>query len=976
MDLQSKLKIALKRKLQNRNGATSEDALLPARLSIQESRLDINGSGLSDLNQHEFRFIDKSQLHLWLVHQTVSLSKILSCDCNHGSSNRTIITLGVSGMGKTTAVQSFTLDWAEGKEYQAIHLLFPLSFWELNLLRKKRMSLIELIYTFYPELKGLDMSNLEGLNVWFVFDGLDECRLPLDFSGPKVSDVAELSTVDGLLTSLIRGNLLANAHIWITTRPAAVKRIPLHYVLRMTELQGFSDEQKEQHFRTVIGNDDLANRAIDHVKIWRSLDFLCQIPHICSIMAHVLKNHLLEADCGFKINPISLTQIYLNLVENQVTNPNITMIGKLEQLAMDRSGKDNVLYEHDLRESGISVREASKYSRQCPLVLKEERGLNNTAVYRFGHASIQEFFAACYALDRIESDADYGDQAALFQSCRVLVDQACGSPCGHGDVFLRFVFGLLKDHGCMEPTNALFNYTSRKILSNILSDSAVGLLHCLREFDSRALLNEVKYFLKTQLPPASYHEFKPIQWVFLSQRTKYFEGETDLFEMSVSTGCDDILLRQLPAILKSKKAMLRFCNLTKKCCPALAAVVSTRESYLRTLDLGYNSIRDDGVEKLVAGLIDENCKLKTLRLQGCGLTFHSCVSLASVLIQSPKLRELDLSGNELGDDGLLQLANGIASQRCRIDTLRLSQCNFKKQGCCSLASALQRNSDHLKVLDLSINEIGDEGAIEFFKRVDISKLTKLEMYHCNLTALSCEHICTALQSETSTLVELNLSYNDLKDSGFEWIYKGMFAWCRLEKLNLSRCGITGKGCVYLAKVLCSVSKLCSEKWVQNSDWQAVELTDLDLSMNCLRDRGVREIVDGLKNPFGHLKTLNLSYCGLTEECCAALASGFSSENTVITDLDLSSNELQDRGVKRLCVGLRNTQCKLEKLALRSCGLTSRSIQFLSNALKSNPTHLAELHLMGNNLEESGIRVLTELTVNEKFKLHVIDIMVE
>lgn len=229
-----------------------------------------------------------------------------------------------------------------------------------------------------------------------------------------------------------------------------------------------------------------------------------------------------------------------------------------------------------------------------------------------------------------------------------------------------------------------------------------------------------------------------------------------------------------------------------------------------------------------------------------------------------------------------------------------------------------------------------------------------------------------MKLETSSLVELNLSNNNLKDPGFALICEGMYAWCSLEKLNVSRCGITGAGCFYLAKVLCSVSQLYSG-WTQQTDWQAVELKDLDLSMNCLTDNGVKDIAPGLKNPYSHLNTLNLSHCSLTDECCAELASGFASKESIISELDLSGNDLQDKGVKKLCVGLKSPQCKLDKLSLRTCSLSSRSIQFLTSALKSNPQHLAELHLMGNNLENSGIRVLMELTKNQKYSLHTIDV---
>ncbi|XP_037621098.1 NACHT, LRR and PYD domains-containing protein 12-like [Sebastes umbrosus] len=949
MGLQNYLKTTLKNKYQKLDEAYSENSLLPPRLCHRPLS--------SNLHQHELRYVDNSDLHTWLLFETVPLADILSCDCKHKSSKRTVITLGVCGVGKTTTVQSCALEWAKGKGYHNIQLLFPLTFWELNLIKRK-LSLIELLQMFYPELKELDISSLNENNVWFVLDGLDEYHLSLNFSCPTVSDVTEVSTVDTLVTNLIRGTLLPNAHIWITTRFSAATQIPDCYLLKETEVQGFSDEQKEQHFRTVIRNDDLANKAIDHVKISRSLNFLCQIPPICTIMANVLKDHLKSHD-GFKINPLNLTQIYTNLVKAS----NSDIVAKLKKLALLHMGEGNVLYELDLLESDISVEEASTFSKECPLVLREEKGLHNTTVFRFGHSSIQEFFAASAKLDNIERGRIWSNR------CRFLVDNALQSAEGKSDVFLRFIFGLIKERGMLEPTDPLFEYTKKKILENILSYSAVGLFHCLREYDSQALLTEVKFFLKFGFSPI--HGFSQMHWNFMLQRTFNFEGIRDSFEMPVSTRCDERLLRQLPAILKSRKAMLRFSNLTDKCCSALAAVLSTKESYLRELDLGYNSISDNGVRELVEGLSDQNCSLKTVKLQACGMTSHACKYLATALRQSPKLQELDLRMNEIGDDGLRHLANGLGSPECQLETLKLSQCNIEHKGCCCLASALQKNPGSLKELDLSINMVGDKGANELFKKSDISQLTKLEMYHCGLTVLSCGSIGEALKFENSTLVELNLSSNNLRDAGFALICQGMYAWCSLEKLNVSRCGITGTGCNYLAKVLCSVSQLYSGM-MQKTDWQAVELKDIDLSMNCFRDNGVKEIAAGLTNPYSHLKTLNLSHCSLTDACCAELASGLSSKESVVSELDLSGNDIRDKGVKKLCVGLRSPQSKLEKLSLRSCGLSSRSIQFLTAALKSNPQYLAELHLMGNNLEDSAIRVLVELTKNQKYCLHTID----
>ncbi|XP_005470210.1 NACHT, LRR and PYD domains-containing protein 14 [Oreochromis niloticus] len=956
MDLQTCLKAALRSKYESLVEAFSKSSILPSRLCYQDVRYNYIEP---DFFQHEYRSLDRS-----FFFPDAPLADVLSCKCQHKNRNRTVITLGVSGVGKTTMVQSCALDWAKDKGYHNISFLFPLTFWELNLL-KDRLSLIELLQTFYPELKELDASVLNEDGVWFILDGLDEFQIQLNFGCPAVSDVSEASTVDSFVTNLIRGNLLPRAHIWVTSRISAESRIPPFYLLKKTELRGFSDEQKEQHFRMVIGDSDLANKAINHVKISRSLDSLCQIPPICTIMASALKDHV-KGQKGFKMHPLSLTEIY-NLGFGALEAKHLPIFTKLKKVALLRMGVRNVMYEDDLSGNGISVEEALAFAETCPLVLRTETGLNGTTVFRFGHLSVQEFLAASQKLEDIKTH-----KINLSSYIQDLVDKVLANNKGVSDLLLRFMFGLIKEHMLLLPNDLLFGYVKEKILSKISSYSTVILFHCLREYDSQALQEEVRFFQRygnSQIPG-----FSLMHWRELMQRIRAFEGIRETFEMEVSVRSDEKLIKNIPAIFKSRKAMLKFSNLTDKSCPALAAVLSSKESFLRELDLGYNSFSTSGVQELAEGLNSLNCRLKILRLQGCGLTAETCQYLSQCLIQH-KLQELDLSSNGIGDQGLKLLSCGLGSSSCRLQTLKLSQCDIEEAGCYHLGSALDKDPACLSVLDLSINMIGDRGANEIFKNFDISRLKKLELYYCDLTVLSCESIGEALKCETSTLLELNLSNNSLKDAGFKIICEGMYAWCSLQKLNVSRCGITAAGCRYLAKVLCSISQL-TNGWMGIGEWQAVELIDLDLSMNHIGDKGVKEISPGLMNPLSHLKTLNLSYCSLTDSCCAELASGLMSKVNILSELDLSHNNLQDKGVKKLCIGLQSLQCKLEKLSLRTCGLTSRSVQFLTSALKLNPFYLTELHLMGNRLEDSEIRALMELTKNQKYALRTIDVSLD
>ncbi|KAJ3583823.1 hypothetical protein NHX12_015541 [Muraenolepis orangiensis] len=183
------------------------------------------------------------------------------------------MTTGVAGIGKTVLTNKFTLDWAEGKANHDIHLTLPFTFRELNLLKEKEFSLVELLHHFFIQTKGICRYDL--FQVVFILDGLDECRLPLNFQkNPIWTDVTKSTSVDVLLTNLIRGDLLPSARIWITTRPAAANQIPAECVGMVTEVRGFTDPQKEEYFWKRFGEVTLASTIISHIKTSRSLHIM------------------------------------------------------------------------------------------------------------------------------------------------------------------------------------------------------------------------------------------------------------------------------------------------------------------------------------------------------------------------------------------------------------------------------------------------------------------------------------------------------------------------------------------------------------------------------------------------------------------------------------------------------------------------------------------------------------------------------
>ncbi|XP_078102486.1 NLR family CARD domain-containing protein 3 [Sander vitreus] len=427
----------------------------------------------------------------------VGVNNLFRLQKEDGKPVRTVLTTGIPGIGMSVSVGKFCLDWAELRANKDLQFVIKLSFRTFMYLRNKKplsekMSIMEVIEYFYPDCKDMKFLEEEDCKFLIIMDSLDCYLAPLDWeNAPVINDNHTKADPDVLIVNIIRGTVLRGARVWILGRRAAVSEIPSQFIDVVTEIQGFSDEMKDEFLTMRFCNAERAAQIVAHYKRQPTLSMLARQPFVCWMVATVFERCFRYR--GYGVHPPRLTPFFVNIMTVQTNRrlqfyydmPDndlkwssddkqlLTRLGKMAFKMLERN--TSVFFEEDVKECSLKLKEVAVYSGMCTeLPAAAPDGMKR---FCFVHYSLQEFMAALYVFTMFRIESKNVLDSALLQKPKLFtfkdqtksalglvqcaLGRTLGSPLGHYDMFLRLLCGLLNPdchgsqlRGCLYPHNA------------------------------------------------------------------------------------------------------------------------------------------------------------------------------------------------------------------------------------------------------------------------------------------------------------------------------------------------------------------------------------------------------------------------------------------------------------------------------------------------------------------------------------------
>ncbi|KAM4611526.1 NACHT, LRR and PYD domains-containing protein 1 homolog [Polymixia lowei] len=624
----------------------------------------VNGHQGLELKRHEVLAFGQKRLSLHqraTEHRQITPGKLFSNAIGSRPVKKILVT-GVAGIGKTILVQKMLLDFGNNKDHHDFDFIIHMTFRDLNLINKP-INLKELVLRKNRHLaKELDNILAHDNKLLFILDGFDEfrhyrrCDVDVFLTEPdQDGEVVEV------FASLMLGELLPDASVMLTSRPAAIGYIPVGCIDRFVLIAGFSLTEVQDFFQRYFQDNVLAERMFAVVAANELMLTLCYIPAFCYIVCCILKE---SKDLGGE-SPKTMTDIYVQYLvallrshtqdraksslDDQKAGALLQLsdiVLKLGQLAFLKLVDHQTLFYGS--DQDVAILEGnSLVSTFLDKTVAQEPGCTED-VYSFAHLTVQEFFAAVYCAmtdhplpDALQPNASPGEETNK----------------GHLDLFNRFLSGILSERNTKLLSRQVGLYcNSEKLVScrqKMISDlkalcesgaHMLNSLHCLFEQQDPSLAQALQP--ETLRVNVSDEALSPMDYNAIKYFLNLTEGNLSELDLTGTNISSEALRELQPHLVRCERLWLGENTLDMDTIHAIADVLQLSDS-MTHLGLGWANIGDEEV-LVLSNAIRIRKKLKELWMEGNRVT---CKGLLSLNDLSPNpLNKVVAIWNEVTDE--------------------------------------------------------------------------------------------------------------------------------------------------------------------------------------------------------------------------------------------------------------------------------------------------------------------------------------
>lgn len=290
-----------------------------------------------------------------------------------------------------------------------------------------------------------------------------------------------------------------------------------------------------------------------------------------------------------------------------------------------------------------------------------------------------------------------------------------------------------------------------------------------------------------------------------------------------------------------KDLIINGCQIDVKGAQELANTLNN-VPYLEILDISSNSIKDPGASAIFISISQTNTKVNTIAVRECDFTTEAALQLAQTVKNLPNLKRLAINNNLIGNKGVSPIFSSLTEIKNKLTELYIDDCHFNFDGIEKLKEML-KNVNQLKIINLSNNFIGDNGAQMLFKVLSRFNRKLSEVYASNCNFKSNGAIAMAeMVKYFPDLRKISFSSNDIKDDGASFLFRTLINFNKkLYKLEAENCNF---GYVTAMELMENLEKLPS-------------LRILSLQNNAIKDEKINVINKNFANFRKTLEQFNI-----------------------------------------------------------------------------------------------------------------------